>query len=270
MLVIVLLSQTDRNIRDPDPKALEPASGRVHGRVKISRAARSYRAAASACKHAGKLVNLYHPYARGVTVASTGDAWQRPGANFGMLIAYRTISKAHAEIDMPEKKTIERAKTAKRQGKAPSTQAGAFVKEQIDHVREGKHGVKSTKQAIAIGLAQARRAGVDIPAKKGATAASKPARAKDAQETGHAHAKTASSGNPTHAKRSRAALQALKREGSEPVSPQALSKQSRSAAGRRSPSDRAAAAKQAARAKGPAGRASAAKKAAHTRAVRGH
>ena len=64
---------------------------------------------------------------------------------------------------MPEKKTIERAHKAKRQGKAPTTQAGEFVREEIEHVREGKHGARSTKQAIAIGLSKARRAGVDLP-----------------------------------------------------------------------------------------------------------
>src|SRR4051812_37000792 len=64
---------------------------------------------------------------------------------------------------MPEKKTIERAKKAKREGKAPTTQAGEVVREEIEHVREGKHGVRSTKQAIAIGLSKARRAGVELP-----------------------------------------------------------------------------------------------------------
>jgi hypothetical protein len=65
---------------------------------------------------------------------------------------------------MPEKKTLERARRAKREGKSPTTQAGEFVREEIHHVREGKHGVRSTKQAIAIGLSKARRAGVKLPA----------------------------------------------------------------------------------------------------------
>src|SRR5258706_4121011 len=64
---------------------------------------------------------------------------------------------------MPEKKTVERARKAKRQGKAPSTQAGEFVREEMDHIRQGKHGARSTKQAIAIGLSKARRAGVKLP-----------------------------------------------------------------------------------------------------------
>ena len=60
---------------------------------------------------------------------------------------------------MPEKKTLKKARAAKRAGKAPTTQAGPFVEEEIEHVREGKHGARSTKQAIAIGLSKARRAG---------------------------------------------------------------------------------------------------------------
>src|SRR6202022_4598814 len=64
---------------------------------------------------------------------------------------------------MPAKKTLERARQAEHQGKAPSTQAGEFVREEIEHVREGKHGARSAKQAIAIGLSKARRAGVKLP-----------------------------------------------------------------------------------------------------------
>ena len=65
---------------------------------------------------------------------------------------------------MPEKKTVKRARKAKKEGKAPSTQAGEFVREEIHNVREGKHGARSAKQAIAIGLSKARRAGVELPA----------------------------------------------------------------------------------------------------------
>src|SRR3954462_11371275 len=67
------------------------------------------------------------------------------------------------ETGMPEKQTLERARRDKRQGKSASTQAGEFVKEEMDHIREGKHGARSAKQAIAIGLSKARRAGVDLP-----------------------------------------------------------------------------------------------------------
>ena len=69
---------------------------------------------------------------------------------------------------MPEKKTLERAKKDKAEGKAPSTQAGEFVREEMEHAREGKHPVKNNKQAIAIGLSKARKAGVDIPEKAAA------------------------------------------------------------------------------------------------------
>ena len=78
------------------------------------------------------------------------------------------------ELDnMPEKETIERARRDKRQGKAPSTQAGEFVREEIEHIREGKHGAKSTKQAIAIGLSKARRAGVKLPPRRTSSRPSK-------------------------------------------------------------------------------------------------
>jgi hypothetical protein len=68
---------------------------------------------------------------------------------------------------MPEKKTLERAQEDEREGKAPSTQAGEFVHEEIEHIKQGKHGARSTKQAIAIGLSKARRAGVKLPPPKG-------------------------------------------------------------------------------------------------------
>ena len=73
---------------------------------------------------------------------------------------------------MPEKQTLRRARKKKREGKAPSTQAGEFVREEMHHIREGKHGAKSKKQAVAIGLSKARRAGVRLkPPKKGQTSA---------------------------------------------------------------------------------------------------
>src|SRR5690348_11749230 len=67
---------------------------------------------------------------------------------------------------MPEKKTIERAKKDKREGKSASTQAGEFVREEFEHIRAGRHGARSPEQAIAIGLSEARRAGVDLPPPK--------------------------------------------------------------------------------------------------------
>jgi len=80
---------------------------------------------------------------------------------------------------MPEKKTLERAEQDKREGKSPSTQAGEFVREEMDHIREGKHGARSTKQAIAIGLSKARRAGVKLaPPSRGSVSSSTRRKAK--------------------------------------------------------------------------------------------
>jgi hypothetical protein len=165
---------------------------------------------------------------------------------------------------MPEKKTIERAKRAKQQGKSAGTQAGEFVREEIDNIREGKHGVKSTKQAIAIGLSKARRAGVDLkPPKKGEVSERTRVSAKSAYEKGQRH-------EPISRKRSRAAVKALKKEGRSAVSREALSKHARAAAKQRTSSERSASAKKAAKTKGPRTRSQAAKKAARTRARRSH
>ena len=140
---------------------------------------------------------------------------------------------------MPEKETVERAKELKREGKAPSTQAGEFVREEIEHVREGKHGARSTKQAIAIGLAKARRAGVKLPATEGASKETKKQAARDIKK---GQSKTKKS-----AKRSRAALKALKGEGHRPASKEALSRQAHAAAKKRSKASRSRSAKKAAR-----------------------
>jgi len=127
---------------------------------------------------------------------------------------------------MPDKKTLERAKRDKAQGKAPSTQAGEFVREEIEHIREGKHGARSTKQAIAIGLSKARRAGIDLPApKKGRTSDATRERAERDLKKGHSHSKAKPS-----AKRSRATKAALKREPRAAASKSALSKQAKQAA----------------------------------------
>nr|WKF62236.1 hypothetical protein HUO10_006769 [Paraburkholderia busanensis] len=174
---------------------------------------------------------------------------------------------------MPEQRTLKRAQADKRAGKAPSTQAGEFVKEQVDKVRAGKHGVRSAKQAIAIGLSEARRAGVAVksPKKGAASEATRKKADKDnaAGQQRHAASKGTKSTEST-AKRSRAASAALKREGSAGASPQALSKQTKTAAAKRPAASRSAAAKKAAATKGAAGRSAAAKKAAHTRASRTH
>jgi hypothetical protein len=160
---------------------------------------------------------------------------------------------------MPEKKTIEAARADKRAGKSPSTQAGEFVREEMHHIREGKHGAESTKQAIAIGLSKARRSGVDLPPPP-----------EDSTERTKESAESAvrRRGKKVNAKRSRAMRKVLKREGHRAASKRSLSAQARSAARKRSASDRSRAAKKAARTKGAAGRKAAARKAARTRARR--
>ena len=126
---------------------------------------------------------------------------------------------------MPEKETLERARKDKREGKSPSTQAGEFVREEIEHIREGKHGARSTKQAIAIGLSKARRAGVDLPPSEGSSEEVKEQAARDTRK--------ARSRKRPSATRSRATRKALKREGHSAASKEALSRQARSAAKRR-------------------------------------
>jgi uncharacterized protein DUF6496 len=164
------------------------------------------------------------------------------------------------EEPMPEKKTVERARRAKREGKAPTTQAGEFVREEIHHVREGKHGARSPEQAIAIGLSKARRAGVKVPPpEKGEASEKTRESARRALKAGEKGAKRKPS--PT---RSRATSKALKGEGKSAASPKKLAEHAHAAAERRTAGERSAAAKKAARTKGPAARSAAAKKAART------
>jgi hypothetical protein len=141
---------------------------------------------------------------------------------------------------MPEKETLQRARKDKREGKAPSTQAGEFVREEIEHVREGKHGARSARQAIAIGLSKARRAGVDLPPPKKGSKKIKE-QAKRDQRKGKKASKKKS------AKRSRAMRDALKDEPHSAGSKLALSRQAKKAAKKRSAKDRSRAAKKAAR-----------------------
>ena len=130
---------------------------------------------------------------------------------------------------MPEKRTIQRARKDAREGKAPSTQAGEFVREEIDHIREGKHGARSAKQAIAIGLSKARRARVRLsPPKTGATSAR--TRQQAARDLAKGQARTL---RKPSAKRSRAASEKLKREGQAAASHLALSRHAHQAAERR-------------------------------------
>src|SRR5438105_3272364 len=143
---------------------------------------------------------------------------------------------------MPEKEIIERAHEDAREGKAPTTQAGEFIREEVHHVREGKHGVRNPKQAIAIGLSKARKAGVKVPPAPRGTAS--------AQKEGRSHR---SSGRTRPSKkRSQARMPDMKKEGGSGASRQALSRQGKTAARRRSSSSRS----------------QAARKASHTRAAR--
>ena len=141
---------------------------------------------------------------------------------------------------MPEAETLKRARKDKREGKSPSTQAGEFVREEIHHVREGKHGARSTKQAIAIGLSKARRAGVELPAPEEGVSEETREQAERDLEKGESKAK------PSR-KRSRAMRAALKREPRSTASKRALSRQAKSAARKRTKAERSASARKAAR-----------------------
>jgi hypothetical protein len=163
---------------------------------------------------------------------------------------------------MPDQEPLERAHEDDRKGKAPSTQAGEFVREEMHHIREGKHGVRSTKQAIAIGLPKARRAGVKLPApRRGSASAKTVKQANQDFRKGRSHARRRPSG-----KRSRAIREALKREGRRAASRKSLSKQAGSAARQRSSSARHRCAMKAVRTKGKRSRRQAARKAARPRA----
>jgi hypothetical protein len=171
---------------------------------------------------------------------------------------------------MPEQETLRRAKKDKEEGKAPTTQAGEFIREEMEHIREGKHGARSTKQAIAIGLSKARRAGVKLrPPKKGQASAKTRQSAESAYKEGQ-------SGHPhkTSAKRSRATTRALKREGHAAASKGALSRQAKEQAHQRTSAQRSEIGKKAARTRmahqSHAERSRIARKAARTRAGRCH
>jgi hypothetical protein len=142
---------------------------------------------------------------------------------------------------MPDKETLERIREDQREGKSPSTQAGEFVREEIEHIREGKHGARSTKQAIAIGLSKARRAGVKLgnPRARSVSATTAKQIARDR--------KKGKSGEPISRKRSQAASRALRKEGRTAASTESLSKQGRSAAKKRGATERRASAMKAAR-----------------------
>jgi hypothetical protein len=145
---------------------------------------------------------------------------------------------------MPEKRTVEKAKEDLREGKSPTTAAGEFVHEEMDHIREGKHGARSTKQAIAIGLSKARRAGVPLkPPRKGQTSRRTRRSAQRAYEVGQKERKPRSPSK----RRGRATGRALRREGRRAASRKALARQARSVAARRGRRSRSAAARRGAR-----------------------
>jgi hypothetical protein len=163
---------------------------------------------------------------------------------------------------MPEAETVKRAERDLREGKSPSTTAGEFVREEIDHVREGKHGARSPQQAIAIGLSKARRAGVPLPPpKKGTVKESTRKNAERAYEAGQSGEESTPS-----PRASRARERVLQEEPRTAVSPTALSRHARAASRKRSPDDRHAAAVQAGETKGRRGWRMAAKREARTRA----
>ena len=140
---------------------------------------------------------------------------------------------------MPERETLERARKDAREGKSPSTQAGEFVREEIHHVREGRHGARSPQQAIAIGLSKARRAGVKLGLPRGSAAIRK----KAAQDSKEGKSRV----HKISRKRSRAVLGALRRESRQGASHEALSRQAAKSAARRGKQNRKRAAVKAAR-----------------------
>ena len=161
---------------------------------------------------------------------------------------------------MPRKSTIEKARKDEREGKAPSTQAGEFIREEVERIRHGEHGARSPQQAIAIGLSEARRAGVDLPPPaEGKAKARTRKSAKYAYEAGQGRRKT-----KRQPRVSRAVKATLKKEPRSSASHATLSRQAKRAALRRSAASRSATARKAARTKGAAGRSAAARKAART------
>jgi hypothetical protein len=158
---------------------------------------------------------------------------------------------------MSVEKARAAAKKDKREGKSASTQAGEYVREVIEDIRKGKHGARSTKQAIAIGLSEARRDGIKLPVSKTASKTVKKKAAQDMQAAAHPHKPS-----PT---RSKATIKALKKEGHGAASTKALSAQTKKASAKRTAASRSTAAKKAANTKGAKGRSAAATKAAGTR-----
>src|SRR5688500_17727368 len=157
----------------------------------------------------------------------------------GLPAVVRSAGEARTKRShMPEQETIRRARQDKAEGKAPSTQAGEFVREEIHHIREGRHGARSAKQALVIGLSKARRAGVKLPAPP------KNSKARTKRSAMYVTRATKQRGAPS-ARRSRAAAAKLRREGRAAASPKALARQAREVARRRGPAARKASARKA-------------------------
>lgn len=135
---------------------------------------------------------------------------------------------------MPDKETLKHVRQDQTKGKSPSTQAGEFVREEIEHIREGKHGARSAKQAIAIGLSKARRAGIKLPAPEPGSVSTE-TRKQAARDTARGQADRQPA--PSR-KRSRAATEALKKESPQAASKLALSRQARASARKRSAAER--------------------------------
>jgi hypothetical protein len=168
-------------------------------------------------------------------------------STLGLICFYtrvlRVVSDNNLGTIMPKRETIERARRDRQEGKSASTQAGEFVREEIESIRKGEHGARSTKQAIAIGLSKARRSGVKLPVpEKGSVPEETRKKAKQDLKK----AERGANAKPSR-KRSQATLKALKRESRAAASKEALSRQARAAARKRSPAQRSAAANKAAR-----------------------
>jgi len=174
----------------------------------------------------------------------------------GIQLAARSSNGA---LHMAEKATVKRARRDKRAGKAATTQAGEFVREEMHHIREGKHGARSTKQAIAIGLSKARRAGVKLGRPPSSAKAKTKESATYASRAGRHGTRRASP------RRSRAVRRALRREDRTAASRKSLARQARTSARRRSAASRRASARRAVQTKGPRVRRAAARHAARTR-----
>jgi hypothetical protein len=201
------------------------------------------------CARLGKCRNAGHRRARRLDV---DQLWP-------WTLASKSAPK---EVLVPDKETIEKAKRKLRAGERPSTAAGEFVREEMHHIREGKHGARSPEQAIAIGLSKARRAGVPLPPpSKGAAKQRTRRSAKRAYEIGQGMR----SPRAPSKQRSRAISGAMRREPHEAASHRALSEHAHRAASRRTAEERSESAKQAAATKGASGRKAAARKAARTR-----